>query len=73
MDDAVGTDAPRTTAYTYDNRSRVYTVTDPERGVTRAEYDQFGEVAWLINPVGSVFTYIYTETRHQLAITELLR
>ncbi|MEV0053593.1 hypothetical protein AB0H34_24210 [Saccharopolyspora shandongensis] len=47
VDDAVGTDALRTTAYTYDNCGRVYTVTDPERGVTRTEYDQFGEAARL--------------------------
>ncbi|MEV6230014.1 LamG-like jellyroll fold domain-containing protein [Saccharopolyspora shandongensis] len=67
VDDAIGTDGTRTTAYTYDNRGRVDTVTDPERGVTRTEYDTFGEVSRLINPVGSVFTYAYTETRHQLA------
>ncbi|WP_435830076.1 LamG-like jellyroll fold domain-containing protein [Saccharopolyspora shandongensis] len=67
VDDAIGTDGTRTTAYTYDNRGRVDTVTDPERGVTRTEYDTFGEVSRLINPVGSVFTYTYTETHHQLA------
>ncbi|SDJ72408.1 intein N-terminal splicing region/RHS repeat-associated core domain-containing protein [Actinopolyspora mzabensis] len=67
VDDALGNDPARTTSYTYDNRGRRLEVTGPEGGVTRTEYDEFGEVVRRVTPAGTEYTYSYTDARHQLA------
>lgn len=62
LEDVNGNDAARTTSYTYDDRGRVATVTDPENGVTAYFYDAFGNVTKTVDALGHETEFTYTPT-----------
>ncbi|MEV3978206.1 polymorphic toxin-type HINT domain-containing protein [Nonomuraea sp. NPDC049758] len=59
--DLTGGDSARATTYTYDAYGRQETVTDPEGGVLRTNWDKLGLPTTLTDPLGSVFGYTFTK------------
>lgn len=59
--DLTGGDEPRTTTYTYDAFGRLITVTDPEGGVTRQEWNHRGWVIRTVDARGAVIDQAYSK------------
>ncbi|MEV0681664.1 LamG-like jellyroll fold domain-containing protein [Actinosynnema sp. NPDC050436] len=66
--DVAGNDLARVTAYGYDDRGRVASVTDAENGVTHYAYDSLGNVTKVTGPMGNETVHTYTPV-NQLATT----
>jgi RHS repeat-associated protein len=60
VNDLLGGDATRTTAYSYDDHDRPSSVTDPNGNQTSWNYDEFGNKTSMTDTVGNQWNYAYT-------------
>ncbi|GLY53153.1 polymorphic toxin-type HINT domain-containing protein [Lentzea sp. NBRC 102530] len=70
VSDLTGGDQTRQVITEYDGHGRAARVTDPEGNVTTSGYDNFGNLAWTVDAVGTKYEFAYT-SRNKIAEVRL--
>jgi RHS repeat-associated protein len=68
--DLTGGDQPRRVTTEYDGHGRAARITDAEGNVTNNGYDNFGNLAWTVDAVGTKHEFLYT-ARNKIAEVRL--